>query len=156
MLSTSCCNVVLHTVNNVVLHLVNNCCQQLLFTVVHVQQTLFNHCWKRSASFFHQLLSALVSTNCNNYCSLSTSNNYWSNNTQQHCQFNKCCWTLTTTLFRRCSTNNVASTWSTFARVAIYINSKPFTILNRPLIDLFLFPTDQYLALISWLIALYV
>ena len=30
--------------NNVVLHPVNNCCQRPLFTVVHVQQPLFNHC----------------------------------------------------------------------------------------------------------------
>ena len=32
-------------------------------------------------------------------------------------------------------------------RIAIYINSKSFIILNRPHIDLILFPTDQYLAL---------
>ena len=30
--------------NNVVPHPVNNCCQQPLFTVVYVQQPLFNHC----------------------------------------------------------------------------------------------------------------
>ena len=48
--------------NNVVLHPVNNCCQQPLFTVVHVQQPLFNHCWQRSTSFFNQLLSAHVPT----------------------------------------------------------------------------------------------
>ena len=42
-----------------------------------------------------------------------------------------------------------------FSNNYIYINSKSLKILNRPLIDLFLFPTDQYLALISWLIALY-
>ena len=35
----------------------------------------------------------------------------------------------------------------------VYINSKSFKLLNRPLIDLFLLPTDQYLALIAWMIA---
>ena len=66
MLSTTCCNAVLHPVNN--------CCQRPLLTVVHVQKSLFNHCqwstcivndqhWQWSTSFFiHQLLSALVPT----------------------------------------------------------------------------------------------
>ena len=44
----------------VVLHPINNCCQQPLFTVVHVQQPLFNHGWQSSARCFHQLLLALV------------------------------------------------------------------------------------------------
>ena len=102
-------------------------CQQLLSTtIVHscsrstvIVQSLFNHCWQPSTSFSHQLLSAQFQQHCNNYCSLSTSNNYWSNNTHQHCEFNKCCWILITTLFRRCSTNKVASTWSIFARVLL-------------------------------------
>ena len=51
-LSTTCCNIVLHPFNNFVLHPVNNCFQQPLFTVVHVQQPLFNHCWERSTSLF--------------------------------------------------------------------------------------------------------
>ena len=35
-----------------------------------------------------------------------------------------------------------------------FLNSNiyKFKFLNRPFIDLFLFPTDQYMALISWLI----
>ena len=132
MLSTTCCNVVLHPVNNVVLHPVNNCCQQPLFTVVHVQQSLFNHCWQRSTSFFINYCQLLFQQHCNNYCSLSISNNYWSNNTHQHWEFNKCCWTLITTLFRRCSTNNVESTWSIFARVERFMGvSTSFTILTN-------------------------
>ena len=38
----------------------------------------------------------------------------------------------------------------------MYINSKPFKILNCPRIQLFLFSTDQYFAFISWLIAMQV
>ena len=103
--------------NNVVLHPVNNCCQQPLFTVVHVQQLLFNHCWHRSTSFFINYCQLLFQQRCNNY---------WSNNTHQHCQFNKRCWTLITTLFRRCWTDNVASTWSIFACVRVEVFSVLF------------------------------
>ena len=97
-------------------------CQQLLSTtIVHscsrstiIVQSLLTTINK----LFYQLYCQLMlKQHCNNYCSLSTSNNYRSNNTHQHCEFNKCCWTLITTLFRRCSANNVASTWSIFARV---------------------------------------
>ena len=120
----------LNNLINVVDNLLQCCaapCQQLLSTtIVHscsrstvIVQSLFNHCWQPSTSFSHQLLSAQFQQHCNNYCSLSTSNNYWSNNTHQHCEFNKCCWILITTLFRRCSTNNVASIWSIIARVLL-------------------------------------
>ena len=105
MLSTTCCNVVLHPVNN-------NCSQ--LFTVNnHCSIIVDNH----QQACFINYCRLLFQQHCNNYCSLSTSNNCWSNNSHQHCQFNKCCWTLITTLFRRCWTNNVASTWWIFARV---------------------------------------
>ena len=113
MLSTTCRNVELHPVNNVVLHPVNNHCSQLF--------TFNNHCSiivdNDQQAFFINYCQLLFQQHCNNHCSLSTSNNYWSNNTHQHCEFNKCCWTLITTLFRRCSANNVASTWRIFARV---------------------------------------
>ena len=121
--------------NNVVLHPVNNCCQQPLFTVVHVQQPLFNRCWQRSTSFFINYCQLLFQQHCNNYFFLSTSNNYWSNNTYQHCQFNNCCWTLITTLFRRCWTNNVASTWSIFARVRVEAFSVLFNFSSASIGD---------------------
>ena len=102
-------------------------CCTLSTTVVNThcsQLTLFtfnNHCSiivdNDQQAFIINYCQLLFQQHCNNHCSLSTSNNYWSNNTHQHCQFNKCCWTLITTLFRRCSANNVASTWSIFARV---------------------------------------
>ena len=106
MLLTTCCNVVLHTVKQ--------CCaapcQQLLSTTIV-------HSCSRSTTIVQLLLIdvLLFQQRCNNCCSLSLSSNYWSNNTYQYCEFNKCCWTLITTLFRRCSTNNVASTWWSFA-----------------------------------------
>ena len=76
-------------------------CQQPLFTVVHVQQSLYNNFLTTIDKLFYQLYCRLLfQQHCNNYCSLSTSNNHWSNNTHQHCEFNKCCWTLIAKLFR--------------------------------------------------------
>ena len=92
---------------------VNNHCSQLFTVNNHCSIIVDNHQQAFSINYFRLLFQQ----HCSNYCSLSTSNNYWSNNTHQHCQFNKCCWTLITTLFRHCSANNVASTWWIFARV---------------------------------------
>ena len=113
----------------------NQCCQQLVAmlcctlptTVVnnHCSQlfTFNNHCSiivdNHQQAIFINYCQLMFQQHCNNYCSLSTSNNYWSNNTHQHCQFNKCCWTLITTLFRYCSANNVASTWCACTRQKI-------------------------------------
>ena len=102
-------------------------CQQLLSTTIV-------HSCSRSTTIVqllttsNKLFSSTIVSSCSNNivttnCSLSTSNNYWSNITQQHCQFNKCCWTGITTLFRRCSTNNVASTWSIFACVYVKVRT---------------------------------
>ena len=94
-------------------------CQQLLSTaIVHScsiivdshQQAFFKH--------FH-FSSTIISSCSNNIVATVVLCQHWSNNTHQHCQFHKCCWTLITTLFRRCSANNVALTWSIFARVVV-------------------------------------
>ena len=89
-------------------------------STIIVQSFVDNH----QQACFINYCPLLFQQHCNNYCFLSTSNNYWSNNTHQHCQFNKFCWTLITTLFRRCWTNNVASTWWIFARVRKSIGRK--------------------------------
>ena len=95
--------------------IVNNHCSQLFTFNNHCSIIVDNH----PQACFINYCQLLFQQHCNNYCSLSTSNNYRSNNTRQHCEFNMCCWTLITTLFRRCSANNVASTWSIFARVQV-------------------------------------
>ena len=96
---------------------VNNHCLQLFTFNNHCSIIVDNH----QQAFFINYCQLMFQQHCNNYCSLSTSNNYWSNNTRHHCEFNKCCWTLITILFRRCSANNVASTWSIFPRVTLTI-----------------------------------
>ena len=58
MLSTICCNVVLHPVNNVVLHSLNNCCKQPLFTVVHGQQSLL--------TTINKLVLSTIVSSCSN------------------------------------------------------------------------------------------
>ena len=88
-------------------------CSQLFTFNNHCSIVVDNH----QQAFFTNYCQLMFQQDCNNYCSLSTSNNYWTNNIHRHCEFNKCCWILITTLFRRCSTNNVASTWSIFARL---------------------------------------
>ena len=120
----------------------DQCCQQLVAMLCCTLSTtvVINHCSQsfmfnnhRSVivdndqqTFFINYCQLLFQQHCNNYCSLSTSSNYWSSNNHQHCEFNKCCWTLIRTLFRRCSTNNVASTWSIFARVGKgFVNTLP-------------------------------
>ena len=104
MLSTACCKFFSTISYNVILPPVNNCCQQPLFTVnSHCSIIVDNH----EQACFINCCRLLFRQHCNNYCSLSTANNYWSNNTHQHRQFHKCCWTLITILFSRCS-----ATWS--------------------------------------------
>ena len=113
---------------------VNNRCSQLF--------TFNNHCSiivdNDQQAFFINYYQLMFWQHCNNYCSLSASNNYWSNNTQ-HCEFNKCYWTLITTLFRRCSTKKIASTWSIFARVPW-----TFNLIWWQCLDLELTPTEIY------------
>ena len=61
MLSTTCCNVVLHPVSNVVLHPVNNCCQQPLFN---------NHCStiivQSLLTTINKLFSSAIVSSCSN------------------------------------------------------------------------------------------
>ena len=98
-------------------------CQQLLSTTIVHSCSRSTIIVQLLLTTINKLFSSTIVSSCSNNtvttidCSLSTSNNYWSNNTHQHCEFNKCCWTLITTLFRRCSANNVVSTWRIFARV---------------------------------------
>ena len=106
MLSTTCWNVVLHPVNKVVLHpvttVVNNHCSKLFTVNNHCSIIVDNH----QQAFFINFCRLLFQQHCNNYISI----------------VNKCCCTLTTTLFRHCSANNVASTWWIFARVLLFYN----------------------------------
>ena len=61
---------------------VNNHCSQLF--------TFNNHCSiivdNDQQAFFINYCQLMFQRHCNNYCSLWTLNNYWSNNTHQHCE----------------------------------------------------------------------
>ena len=82
----------------------DQCCQQLVAMLCCTLSTTVvnNHCSQsftfnnhRSVivdndqqTFFINYCQLLFQQHCNNYCSLSTSSNYWSNNNHQHCEFN--------------------------------------------------------------------